>query len=504
MQPIRPQPTILSSSSCIELAAMQQGRPTTSMTAVAGSSSSSPSYYTAVGSFSAFSQPPQWWQFYRQRHPGSGRCRLLGSEENRYRESMWRSGFWALLGGLVVALFIVVPTTPLLLLDSDLMWHRRPKLLVRQRRVGDNRRRTFRIMQLTDLHLGEAPHTEWGPAQDVQTFRLLRDLLAYENNNRIDDDTDDNNDQDNIIDLVIFSGDQLTGNDVDGNNATVYYDQLGRLMEEMQLPYAMIFGNHDDMDYIGNNNNDGTLVQHRARTFRRALATSDRRHRHSLTPIGPAHVFGVSNGVLNVYHPTDGGGDSQQQQQPALQVVLLDSGGGSLPEQIVADQLDWYRSRRRLDVPAIAFQHIPTEQFRYKDNASTGDDDQAAICSGFDGENGIAPLDDDPTGEIARLAEIDTNLLVLAVGHNHGNSYCCEQQQRQQQEAEAPTTASATVLCFGRHSGYGGYGRWDRGARIFTFHWEKEEDSAPATMSSWHTYVRLQDGNITDAYERYM
>ena len=38
------------------------------------------------------------------------------------------------------------------------------------------------------------------------------------------------------------------------------------------------------------------------------------------------------------------------------------------------------------------------------------------------------------------------------VGHNHGLDLCCPYQK--------------LWLCFARHTGYGGYGNWPRGARI--------------------------------------
>jgi Calcineurin-like phosphoesterase len=409
------------------------------------SSSSSTAHYTSIG---------------RSNHR-----QHAGNIENTSR------GNGVLLGGVVlaVAMFLVVwISIPTAILETYNTWYQ-PRLQLKNNHDDDGVL-TFRILQLTDLHLGEAPYEDWGPEQDVKTFQLVRDLLSFEH--EIDDD-DNNNAH---IDLVIFSGDQLTGNDVD-DNATVYYDRLGDLMDEMKLPYAMIFGNHDDMDFIANYP-DGLIAQHPARTLRHALAVADRRHRQSLTPLGPVDIFGVSNGVLSVYHPTDG--------SLVLQVVLLDSGGGSLAQQIVANQLDWYQSQRQLKVPAIAFQHIPTDQFQY------GGENTSSVCAGYNGENGIAPLDNDPTGEISRLAQIDTKLLVLAVGHNHGNSYCCEQQQQQQQQ---PSTA---VLCFGRHSGYGGYGTWDRGARVYTFSWDRDDST---TLRSWHTYVRLQYGNTTDTYQ---
>ena len=55
-------------------------------------------------------------------------------------------------------------------------------------------------------------------------------------------------------------------------------------------------------------------------------------------------------------------------------------------------------------------------------------------------------------------------------------------------------TGNGLYLCFGRHSGYGGYGTWTRGSRqIFL----KKE----TLKKEIHTWIRLEDktisGNVT-------
>jgi len=58
-----------------------------------------------------------------------------------------------------------------------------------------NKNRTFQIMQITDIHLGEAEFTDWGPAQDEKTMKLLDKMFEYEK-----------------PDLIVLGGDQLTAN----------------------------------------------------------------------------------------------------------------------------------------------------------------------------------------------------------------------------------------------------------------------------------------------------
>jgi hypothetical protein len=75
----------------------------------------------------------------------------------------------------------------------------------------------------------------------------------------------------------------------------------------------------------------------------------------------------------------------------------------------------------------------------------------------------------------------------LAVGHNHGNDYCCPY-----------SNSSDTTLhvCFGRHSGYGGYGNWERGSRVYEL--TISRDQSDSTAMQWKSWVRLESGEIVD------
>eukprot|EP01117_Protostelium_nocturnum_P009664 TRINITY_DN3454_c0_g1_i4.p2 TRINITY_DN3454_c0_g1~~TRINITY_DN3454_c0_g1_i4.p2 ORF type:complete len:120 (+),score=43.18 TRINITY_DN3454_c0_g1_i4:727-1086(+) len=62
------------------------------------------------------------------------------------------------------------------------------------------------------------------------------------------------------------------------------------------------------------------------------------------------------------------------------------------------------------------------------------------------------------------------------VGHNHGNDFCSDYYGIQ--------------LCFGRHSGYGGYGKWEKGARVIQLKIE------PNSQISWDTWIRFERGRV--------
>jgi hypothetical protein len=65
---------------------------------------------------------------------------------------------------------------------------------------------SFKIVQFADLHFGEGESTQWGPEQDLNSTRVMRTVLQAEA----------------PVDLVVFSGDQLTGNNI-AFNATAYW-----------------------------------------------------------------------------------------------------------------------------------------------------------------------------------------------------------------------------------------------------------------------------------------
>ena len=61
----------------------------------------------------------------------------------------------------------------------------------------------------------------------------------------------------------------------------------------------------------------------------------------------------------------------------------------------------------------------------------------------------------------------------IFVGHNHGLDWCCPYEK--------------LWLCFARHTGYGGYGDWPRGARII------EITQQPFSFRTW---IRMEDSVV--------
>ena len=189
-----------------------------------------------------------------------------------------------------------------------------------------------------------------------------------------------------------------------------------------------------------------------------------------------------------------------------------------MPQQIHPTQLDWMVSTNRnppttpssrhddgdddddkdTDLlplpPVIAFAHIPTIDFDVVANDNPS-------CRGERSEPIIMNVSYDAGLEVT-LQNMG-NVHFLAVGHMHGNDDCCPTRTRTTPSSSSNTSTTSTSssssssllnLCFGRHSGYGGYGHWERGARVY------ELTLTDDLQFSWTSYVRMESGEIQHAY----
>lgn len=77
------------------------------------------------------------------------------------------------------------------------------------------------------------------------------------------------------------------------------------------------------------------------------------------------------------------------------------------------------------------------------------------------------------------------DILVSFSGHDHGDAWC----------GRVKPTDSLT-LCFGRHSGYGGYGNWQRGSRIVNLDLADLYNKNGPTV---RTHLRMETGVIADS-----
>lgn len=109
-------------------------------------------------------------------------------------------------------------------------------------------------------------------------------------------------------DLVVFTGDQLNGQ---GNSwdAKSVLAKFARVVAERQIPWAAVFGNHDDEDA-------------RERGLKKDQVKLMQGLPYSLVEAGPEDVHGVGNYVLKVYSA-----DASKTQ--LLTLYFMDSGSYS-------------------------------------------------------------------------------------------------------------------------------------------------------------------------------
>ena len=339
---------------------------------------------------------------------------------------------------------------------------------------------TFTIVQFTDLHFGEKEEN------DLKSTLIMNEILHREM------DTD----------LVVFSGDQISGWVIPNPKYSLQLWAASlSAVNASGIPFATIFGNHDDQAY-----NTGHMNQYHCTqwllavglvlclllalkkknirscnlaisglcvllvvfrptvTMRESLLHFELANFPSLSRSwgGLETLYGLSNYVLHIPHSD----------QTAL-VFLLDTGGGRLEETFTDRQLEWVISTAgdHQNITAIAFAHIPPPEFR---DALL--DKERFDCVGFNHTEQVIPAAQENLSPMKSLSK--AGVTAVFSGHDHRNSYCC-----------IPRNAHVhqPAMCYGRHTGYGGYGNWMRGARVIQL------DFSLGKPAIW-TWLRMEDG----------
>ncbi|KAL8041379.1 hypothetical protein ABFX02_10G161500 [Erythranthe guttata] len=330
----------------------------------------------------------------------------------------------------------------------------------------------FKIALFADLHFGEDAWTEWGPRQDLNSARVMSSVLDQEQ-----------------PDFVIYLGDVITANNVVVKNARLYWDKALSPTKNRGIPWSTIFGNHDDAPFewpidwfsqsgipqihcpdTNSSSFGGEECGFRGTTRLELMKNEIERNSLSYSKKGPKNLWpSVSNYVLKL----SSSGDSQE---AVVYMYFFDSGGGSYPEIISDAQLKWFQHISKeinphSRVPEIIFWHVPSEA--YKTVAPNFETTSKHYCVGSIFSEDVASQE----GEmgIMKVLEERPSVKAVFVGHNHGLDWCC------------PYTKKLLWLCFARHTGYGGYGNWDRGARII------EINERPFSLKSW---ITMEDGHL--------
>ena len=354
----------------------------------------------------------------------------------------------------------------------------------------------FKIMQISDLHLStglgvcrdpEPPELNGKKCEaDPRTLDFVEHQLEFEK-----------------PDLVVLSGDQVNGETAPDAQSAIF--KFADLLGQHKIPFACIFGNHDD---------EGSITRSETADILSTLP-------YSLTITGPNTIPGVGNYYVEVFaHSTH---------RSALTLYFLDTHSYSPDEKkykgydwIKPEQIKWFKdtasalkadnakySHIHLD---MAFIHIPLPEYRNdsNDRNRVGQHREAVTAPTYN------------TG--FRDALVEMGVPVVSCGHDHVNDYCLlsEGQSSQQsslarrddrlssagEQNAQPEPAAATKqentpssrdrttkndkiwLCYAGGSGfggYGGYGGYQRRVRVFEF------DANEARITTWK---KLEYGEV--------
>ena len=316
----------------------------------------------------------------------------------------------------------------------------------------------FKILQVADLHLStgpgvcrdaEPPNHNGGKCDaDPRTLAFISSVL-----------------DDERPDIIVLSGDQVNGETSPDAQSAVF--KFAALFIERKIPYATIFGNHDD---------EGSLS-------REALMQLTHSLPYSLSESGPTNLDGIGNYVIEVLA-------RGQSTHSALTLYLLDTHGYSPDEHqfkgydwLKKNQIDWFKSTAQ-DLKGspshtgyshhhmdMAFIHIPLPEYR---NAA----DMVIPVTGQQPENPTAP----GFNSGFRNALVEEGVLAVSCGHDHVNDYCSL--------SKGQDGKPELWMCYAGGSGfggYGGYGGYHRRVRLFEF------DLNEARIATWK---RMEWGDV--------
>lgn len=343
----------------------------------------------------------------------------------------------------------------------------RPKLELKQSK-------TFTLAIFSDLHYGEEEHG-WGIDQDIKSTGVMNSVL----------------DSEPSIDLVVLNGDLITGENTFKENSSAYLDQIVAPLVSRSIPWASTYGNHDSKFNLS----------------REAIYQAEKAYLLSYTRQMSTSLPGVTNYYLLI-QTSDG--------RPVAVLWFFDSRGGAsyrrdpsnhddIPNWVADETSAWFRatsSQLRSHygcLPSIAFVHIPPHPFLAVQDAGLdsahfpGINDDVPLAIQGEGHNDDAFVD-------ALLQEELLNSIY--VGHDHGDAWCAAWPIPRPSDKgldHVRHDKAGPVLCFSRHTGYGGYGTWDRGARIVQLSFQDFNDdgvfNGPGEMRV-DTWVGMEDGEV--------
>ena len=311
----------------------------------------------------------------------------------------------------------------------------------------------FRVLVFGDVQAGP-------PAPSERTLNAMETVLLRED-----------------PDLVLFAGD----NSLSCSTQTLlrnYLTAMTGYLEENQIPWAHVYGNHDD---------EGALTRKQQQAVYEEFA-------YCLSQAGPEDIKGVGNYVLPVYS------SDESRTDPVFSVWGLDSGSyitdnglpgkqavlnntmyqglkGSTYAYMPFTQIRWYyNTSEEIEafaghkVPGMMFFHIPLQEFYEiwlnKEQTGTEGTREDPICAG--------PLN---SGMFTAMIERG-DIKAVVCGHDHINDYAGE--------------FCGIQLCYASNIGYDTYHNESlMGGRVFVIHEDDPDDIE--TYMSYVSGVKMTD-----------
>lgn len=299
--------------------------------------------------------------------------------------------------------------------------------------------------------------------------------------------------------LVVLNGDLITGENTYLENSTEYVDQIVGPLVDRGLTWASTYGNHD----------------HNYNISASGILARERQWPNSRTQ---QMVFGPDSGVSNYYLPVYDPLCSTSGCAPELLLWFFDSRGGfyyrtldkygnqiGQPDWVDISVVNWFQATNQdlvnlhgKVIPSLAFVHIPTNASLALQEAGVDSHRQPGInddvplgqqANGWceDGTNDDRCSYGGQDGPFMQALVSTPGLMSVFSGHDHGDTWCYKW------DSLLPgmrIQGNGINICFGQHSGYGGYGSWERGARQVLVTQEKLESL------ELNTWIRLESGNV--------
>ncbi|RYN33919.1 hypothetical protein AA0112_g5728 [Alternaria arborescens] len=343
--------------------------------------------------------------------------------------------------------------------------------------------RKLSVTVFSDLHFGEPDSLRGRPYADLKTIGVINSVLDNEQ-----------------PDFVVLNGDLVSCEWVGPGNANTLIDQIMAPLVSRNLPFGATFGNHDASKTCSTRD----MSEHmwwdvKGRNGKKLSFTTQ-------SVAGEVDQVGWSNYFVPVY-------SSDNASELKMLMWFFDSKGGrkyqptgddiGVPNWVDKKVVEWFRNTNNAftqqygrAIPSMAFVHIPIRATRsFQQNSR-----DRKTSPGLNEEN-IGHQGDvcDSTGNNCKYGGADIpfmtalveteGLMTVFSGHDHGVDWCMK--WAKDLPDTSPKNGNGLNICFNRHSGYGGYTDWTRGARQIVV----KEDMLDARVVD--TWIRMENGKIS-------